>query len=127
MVNTFILREDKRMKVYKYNRCGSCRKAVKFLKDNNVNFQELEILETPPSKEELKEMLGYLDGNIKKLFNTSGVKYREGNYKDIIKIITEDEALNILSKDGALIKRPFILADGKGTVGYKEEVLKDFL
>lgn len=115
------------MKVYKYNRCGSCRKAVKFLKENGADFQEMEILDTPPSKEELKEMLTYYEGNIKKLFNTSGVKYREGNYKDKIKTLSEVEALEILSNEGALIKRPFILADGKGTVGFKEEILKEFL
>lgn len=113
------------MIIYKYNRCGSCRKAVKYLKENEIQFEEREILDTPPSKEELKKMLGYLDGNIKKLFNTSGVKYREGNYKDIIKTISEDEALEILSNNGALIKRPFIIGDEKGTVGFKEEVLKE--
>ncbi len=110
------------MKIWKYNRCGSCRKAVKFLKDNNIDFKEIEILETPPSKDELKEMLGYLDGNIKRLFNTSGVKYREGNFKDIVKTLTEEEAFEILSSEGALIKRPFILADGKGVVGFKEDI-----
>lgn len=110
------------MKIWKYNRCGSCRKAVKYLDEKSISYEALEILETPPGKEQLKEMLGYLDGNIKKLFNTSGVQYREGNYKDKIKTMSEEEALDALSKNGALIKRPFVLGEGKGIVGFKEDV-----
>jgi len=110
------------MKIWKYNRCGSCRKAIKYLDEKGLEYTALEILETPPTVDELKLMLGYLDGNIKKLFNTSGVKYREGNYKDKIKTLSQDDALNILSKEGALIKRPFILTETTGTVGFKEEV-----
>lgn len=110
------------MKIWKYNRCGSCRKAVKYLDGKGIDYTPLEILETPPTEDELKEMLGYLDGNIKKLFNTSGVKYREGNYKDIVKNLSADEAIKILSSEGALIKRPFILGENTGTVGFKEEI-----
>ena len=109
------------MKIWKYNRCGSCRKALKYLEEKNLSFTELEILETPPTKEELYTMLGYLDGNIKKLFNTSGVKYREGNFKEKIKNLTNDKAIEILSKEGALIKRPFILTQNTGTVGFNKE------
>lgn len=110
------------MKIWKYNRCGSCRKAVKFLDENSISYEALEILETPPNREELKEMLGYMEGNLKKLFNTSGIQYREGNYKEKIKTMSEEEALEALSQNGALIKRPFVLAEGKGIVGFKEEV-----
>ncbi len=109
------------MKIWKYNRCGSCRKAIKYLEENNIDFEPVEILDNPPTVEELRLMLNFLEGNLKKLFNTSGVKYREGNYKEVIKSLSEEEALEILSKNGALIKRPFILSDNMGAVGFKEE------
>lgn len=109
------------MKIWKYNRCGSCRKAVKYLDEKGISYDALEILETPPTLDELKEMLAIYDGNIKKLFNTSGVKYREGNYKEKVKSLSEEELLDHLAAEGALIKRPFVLADGKGVVGFKEE------
>lgn len=109
------------MRIWKYNRCGSCRKGLKYLDENSIEYTPLEILETPPTEGELREMLGYLDGNIKKLFNTSGVKYREGNYKDKIKGMSEEDVISLLSSEGALIKRPFIIGDGVGTVGFKEE------
>ena len=113
------------MIIWKYNRCGSCRKAIKFLDDNNIEYTGKEILETAPSVEELQKMLGFLNGDLKKLFNTSGVKYREGNYKDKIKTMSVDEAIKALSEDGALVKRPFVLAENFGTVGFKEEIWTD--
>lgn len=110
------------MKIWKYNRCGSCRKGIKYLDDNNLKYDALEILETPPTEDDLRKMLKYLDGNLKKLFNTSGVQYREGNYKEKIKSMSVDEAIKALSENGALIKRPFVLSENKGIVGFKEEI-----
>lgn len=64
---------------------------------------------------------------IKKFFNTSGVKYRELGLKDVVKTASEDELLDILSSDGMLIKRP-IAFDGKNLlIGFKEEEWKEKL
>ncbi|CEO29805.1 arsenate reductase [[Clostridium] sordellii] len=64
---------------------------------------------------------------IKKFFNTSGVKYRELGLKDMVKTASEDELLDILSSDGMLIKRP-IAFDGKNLlIGFKEEEWKEKL
>jgi arsenate reductase len=58
--------------------------------------------------------------DLKKFFNTSGLKYRELGIKDKMKSATDDELLDLLASDGMLIKRP-ILTDGeKVTVGFKE-------
>ena len=80
---------------------------------------------------ELKKMLDYLKAEgetFKKLFNTSGVQYRELNISEKLKSgMTEKEAIELLSKNGKLIKRPFLLTDTSGTVGFKEDVWKRLL
>lgn len=58
------------------------------------------------------EVSGY---ELKKFFNTSGVKYRELGLKDIVKTESDEKLLDILSSDGMLIKRP-IAYDGKNVV-----------
>ncbi len=113
------------LKIYEYNRCGTCRKACKYLDENNVAYEKVAIRETAPSIAELELMLGYMDNNLKKLFNTSGVAYKEGSYKDKIKEMSVEEALKELSANGNLVKRPFVLGDGVGIVGFKEEIWKD--
>ena len=112
---------SKNIKVYEYNKCSTCRNAIKYLEKKKSNFTTSPIRDTPPSKTELKKMLGYLDGEIKKLFNTSGQDYRKLNIKDKIKDMTAQEAFELLSTNGNLVKRPFVLGDGWGIVGFKEE------
>lgn len=106
---------------YAYPKCGTCRKAKKWLEENNVDFNEIHIVENPPSKQELKELYEKSGLELKKFFNTSGKKYRELGLKDRLKTATEDEMLELLASDGMLIKRP-IVTDGKQvTVGFREE------
>ncbi|WP_100332196.1 arsenate reductase family protein [Bacillus xiapuensis] len=109
---------------YWYPKCGTCRKAKKWLEENGVDVQDINIVEHPPSKEELKEMYHKSGLELKKFFNTSGRKYRELGLKDKVKTASEEELLEILASDGMLIKRP-LTADGhKVTVGFNEETFE---
>ena len=108
------------LKVYAYANCDTCRKALKFLKAHEVAHTVIPIRETPPSKAELKKMLGYLDGNLRALFNSSGGDYKALNLKDKLPSMSEAEAIALLAENGNLVKRPFALGDGAGTVGFSE-------
>ncbi len=108
------------MKVFTYKNCGSCKKATKWLKEHGVVFEEIAIRETPPSVDELREMLTYQADELRKLFNTAGGDYRELNMKDKLPAMAVDTALKLLASRGNLVKRPFLLGDGVGLVGFKE-------
>lgn len=112
------------VKVYEFSRCSTCVKALKYLDAQKIKYTKLPIVEQPPTKKELKQMLGYLEargGSLKNLFNTSGELYREMKLSEQLKAgMTESEALDLLSKHGKLIKRPFLLAANDGLVGFKE-------
>ena len=106
---------------YWYPKCGTCRKAKKWLDDHHLSYKEIHIADNPPSKEELKGLYQKSGLELKKFFNTSGQKYRELGIKDRMNTATEEDLLELLASDGMLIKRP-ILTDGeKVTVGFKEE------
>jgi arsenate reductase-like glutaredoxin family protein len=62
------------------------------------------------------------DGNLKKLFNTSGDDYREMKLGTRLPGLSTAEAIDLLNANGNLVKRPFLLADGVGLVGFKEDV-----
>lgn len=117
----------KKLKVYEYAKCGTCVKAKKFLEKNKINFEPVGIVETPPTKTELKKMLAYLKERgekINKLFNTSGVLYKEMKLSTKINDMSEAELIDLLSQHGKLIKRPFLLLDNDGVVGFKEDEWK---
>lgn len=108
------------MKVFTYKNCGSCKKATKWLKEHGVVFEESAIRETPPSVDELREMLAYQAGELRKLFNTAGGDYRALNMKEKLPAMAVADALELLASRGNLVKRPFLLGDGFGLVGFKE-------
>lgn len=109
------------MKLYHYPKCSTCRKAIKFLHNNNVQYELIDISQSPPSSAELEQMLDNYDGQVRKLFNTSGMQYRELGLKDKLPTMSRTEVIELLGSNGMLVKRPFLLnSTGPGLVGFKE-------
>jgi len=106
---------------YWYPKCGTCRNAKKWLDQHGVAYNEVHIVENPPSRSELEEMFNKSGLDLKKFFNTSGQKYRELGLKDKMKTASQDELLELLASDGMLIKRPLLTDGEKVTVGFKEK------
>ncbi len=112
------------MKVYGYSKCSTCQKAKKYLKSRNIPFDDIDIILNPPTRVELSSILKSNQYNIKELFNRSGVLYREMNMKDKIDKLKETQLLDLLSKNGKLVKRPIVIDGEDVTVGYSEDVFK---
>ncbi|UOE54968.1 arsenate reductase family protein [Bacillus sp. CMF12] len=106
---------------YWYPKCGTCRKAKKWLDEHNLSYDEIHITDNPPSQSELETLYKKSGLELKKFFNTSGQKYRELGLKDKVKTSSKEELLDILATDGMLIKRPLLTDGEKATVGFKEE------
>ncbi len=109
------------MKIYSYKGCGTCRKALAYLDAKKISYDLLAIRETPPTVAELERMLAVYKGELKRLFNTSGLDYKALKIKDKLPKMSVKEALAILSKNGNLVKRPFVLTAKSGAVGFKPE------
>ncbi|MGL5614874.1 MAG: Spx/MgsR family RNA polymerase-binding regulatory protein [Sarcina sp.] len=110
-----------------YPKCTTCKKAKKWLEENNIDFTSRHIVEENPTKEELREFYKKSGLPINRLFNTSGIMYRELNLKDKVKTAPEEELLEILSTNGMLVKRPLLVLDDKVLIGFKEENWKEIL
>ncbi len=107
------------MKLYEYQGCDTCRRAKKFLTAHGLAFDALPIREQPPTKPELKRMLAIYSGDVRRLFNTSGGDYQALKLAERLPTLTEAEALALLAANGNLVKRPFLLTDTGGLVGFK--------
>lgn len=110
-----------------YPKCSTCQKAKRWLEENEVKFTDRHIVEDNPTKDELKTWLD-MGMPLKKLFNTSGMKYRELQLKDKLPTMSEDEALELLASDGMLVKRPVLVGNDFVLTGFRvkewEEKLK---
>ncbi|MEI6555421.1 MAG: arsenate reductase family protein [Paludibacter sp.] len=107
-----------------YPKCGTCQKAEKWMKANGIDYTYRPIKEENPTKEELKVWITKSGLPISKLFNTSGLLYKEFNMKDKVKTLSEDELMDILASNGLIVKRPILVAGDKVLVGFKEDEWK---
>jgi arsenate reductase (glutaredoxin) len=109
------------MKVYHYPKCGTCRKALKWLDAHGVKYEAHDLVAHPPSKQTLADLLTRSGLPVAKLFNTSGESYRSGGFKDRLKTMKDDAALGALANDGKLIKRPILDTGKRVLVGFDEK------
>ena len=110
-----------------YPKCTTCQKAKKFLDDNKIKYIDRNIVTDNPTKEDLEKFIKNGNLDIKKLFNTSGMKYRELGLKDKLKTMSDDEKLELLATDGMLVKRPLLVGDDFVLTGFKQELWADKL
>ena len=104
-----------------YPKCSTCQKAKKWLDENKIEYVHRNIVTETPTKEELKKWITKSGLDVRKFFNTSGMKYRELNIKEKIKDMSEDEIYELLASDGMLIKRPLFISDTLILKGFKEK------
>ena len=104
-----------------YPKCGTCRKAAKWLEANNVEAMSRHIVEENPTREELSEWIDRSGLPIQRFFNTSGMIYRELNLKEKVNSASKDELLDILASNGMVVKRPIVVTKDTVLVGFNEK------
>jgi len=116
-----------KLRVFHYPQCSTCKKALKWLTEQRIAFEPVDIVQAPPSKSELREAWKHSGLPLRKLFNTSGVSYREGKFGERLETMSESEALDALAADGKLIKRPLVLGGKTVLVGFNENAYSEQL
>lgn len=109
------------MKFICYSKCGTCKKAEKWMIEKGIEFEKREIKEENPTAEELAAWIKASGKPAKKFFNTSGKLYKEMGLKDKLAQMSEEEMISLLAQDGMLVKRPILLKEQNVLVGFKEE------
>lgn len=103
-----------------YPKCSTCQKAKRFLEENEIAFETRDIKEARLSAEELRRLWTRSGLPLKRLFNTSGLKYKELGLKDRLPEMGEAEQIALLASDGMLVKRPLLAGDSFVLAGFRE-------
>lgn len=111
----------------RYEKCGTCRKAKKWLDENKLQYESRSIINDVPTYEELSLWIEQSGLPLKRFFNTSGLVYREMNLKDKLEGMTKEEQIKLLSSNGKLIKRPILVWKDQILVGFKEKEWESLL
>ena len=103
-----------------YDKCGTCKKAEKYLLDKGITLEKRDIKNDNPSLEELTAWYKASGLPLKRFYNTSGKLYKELNLKDKIPTMSEEEQLALLASDGMLVKRPIVVDGEVVLIGFKQ-------
>ena len=109
------------MLVLVYRKCSTCLKAIKWMEEHQIKFEERPIVEENPTYEELKEWYEKSGLPLKRFFNTSGMLYKEMGVKDRLPEMSEEEQLKLLATNGMLVKRPLVVGEDFVLTGFKEK------
>ena len=104
----------KKIIFYSYPKCSTCRKAEKWLKSKDFEFQLIDIVKEPPLVNYLNLALEQYSDDKKRIFNTKGKAYKTLNLD--IYSLSREEIIQILLSDGKLIKRPFLIYEAKKVI-----------
>ena len=109
----------KKIIFYSYLKCSTCRKAAKWLKSKDFEFQSIDIVKEPPLVNYLDLALEQFSDDKKRIFNTRGKAFKTLNID--IYGLSREEIIQLLLSDGKLIKRPFLIYEGKKVIlGFNE-------
>ena len=100
--------------------CGTCKKARAWLDAHGVDYTPRDIRTENPGVDELRAIAAASGRAAKRLFNTSGQKYRALGLKDRLPALADAEVFELLASDGMLVKRPILLGEGLALVGFRE-------
>lgn len=104
-----------------YPKCTTCKKAKQWLDNNGIAYDERNIKDENPDKEELARWISLRGNTTKGLFNTSGLIYRSMGLKDKLNEMSLEQQTELLASDGMLVKRPIIVGDDFVLAGFKEK------
>ncbi len=105
-------------------RCSKSRNVATLLEEQGVEAEVLKYLDTPPSKEELVEMLKMLGLSARELMRT-----KEDIYKalDLKNENDEEKLIEAMAANPKLIERPIVIKDGKAAIGRPIENIVELL
>ena len=115
------------MKVYYYPTCNTCKKAMKWLDEKGIPYSKKHIVDSNLTYKEVEEIYKKSKLDVQKLFNTSGLVYRELNLTDKLQEMDLQQKLELLASNGMLLKRPLLVQESTVIVGFNKDVYEEKL
>ena len=110
------------IKIYHNPRCRKSREGLKILEESNQKFEVIEYLKTPPSNNELKNIINLLSITPIELIRKNEAVWKE-KYKN--KSFTDSEMIELMTENPKLIERPIVFTEDKAVIGRPPENIHD--
>ncbi|MGZ5055004.1 MAG: arsenate reductase (glutaredoxin) [Methylobacter sp.] len=113
------------VKIYHNPRCGKSRQTLQLLKDQGIEPEVIEYLKTPPSAQELDDILQKLGMEPRELMRKKEAEYKENGLDDAS--LDRQALIQAMVNNPILIERPVVLSGGKAVIGRPPETVLGIL
>ncbi|WP_367370921.1 transcriptional regulator SpxA [Pediococcus parvulus] len=105
--------------------CISCRKALAWLKENNIPFKERNIFSEPLTMDEIKSILRMTENGTEEIISKRSKVFQKLNIN--LDELPLQKLFDLIQKNPGLLRRPIILDEKRLQVGYNEDEIRRFL
>ena len=112
-------------KIFHNPRCSKSRMAMALLTEKGINPEVVEYLTTPPSKQELEDILKMLNCEPRQLMRTHEQEYKDNNLSN--ESLSRDQLIEAMVKFPKLIERPIVINNGKAAIGRPTETILEII
>jgi arsenate reductase len=109
------------VKIYHNPRCGKSRQTLQLLKEQGIEPEVIEYLKTPPSAQELDDILQKLDMEPRELMRKKEAEYKANGLDDAS--LDRQALITGMVNSPILIERPIVIANGKAAIGRPPEAV----
>lgn len=113
------------IKVYVSSSCGSCRKAMEWLRKHRIEFEAVNLSKTSVLREDLIKILRVSENGLSDIISTRSHSYR--TLKSKLEDLPLNKALDLIEKDNSLLKRPILFDERHFQVGFNSEEIRQFI
>ncbi len=110
--------------IYTTNSCASCKKAIKWLEDNKVQYKEINMFKQPLQRDDIVKILKNSENGFEDIISTrskvilaSGVDIESMKFNELVEFIIQNPSV---------LRRPIIIEDEKFQVGYDDDEITTF-
>ena len=111
--------------IYHNPACGTSRNTLALIRNAGVEPTVIEYLKTPPSKEQLADLIRRAGLSVRDAIRQKGTPYLELGLDD--PSLTDDQLLDAMVRDPILINRPFVVTPWGVALSRPSEKVLDIL
>ena len=113
------------MKIYHNPRCSKSRQTLALIQESGKTVDIIQYLDTPPTANELAEVLNLLRMAPQELVRTKEALFKELGLHE--QTLTDQQWIQILCENPKLIERPIVVSGNKAVIGRPPELVKPLL
>lgn len=111
--------------IYTQASCSSSRKALKWLKENNINYKEKRITSQPLTLAEFKEILSMTEDGTDEIIATNSNDFKNLNID--IEQLSIKELYELIQQYPRMLRSPILLDEKRIQIGYNEMDIRRFI